>query len=174
MVTTPMPATARKRSEQYAKNVTKRGHVKKSLSPRIEKRLEEERLRKNGIKTRKPALSSNARKVIVILLLITLGSALYQILQPLFSSSRHQPSRASRAKTTPDLTRQEQAKAAEAILRAMNREAAEKYMKTAKDYKPPAPLEMPVEDMDEDYDYEQDDDLFAKAVPNPETKQPLV
>ncbi|KAJ2080949.1 hypothetical protein H4R24_002702 [Coemansia sp. RSA 988] len=168
MVTTPMPATARKRSEQYAKNVTKRGHVKKSLSPRVEKRLEEERLRKKGIKTGQPVLGSNARKAIVALLLITLGSTLYQILQPLFSSSGNQPSQASRPRSTPDLTRQQQAKAAEAILQAMNREAAERYMKTAKDYKPPASPELPVDDDDE-----QDDDFFARAVPNPDVKQPL-
>ncbi|KAJ2354341.1 hypothetical protein IWW50_001787 [Coemansia erecta] len=174
MVTTPMPANIRKRSEKYAKNVHNRGHVKKSLDPVVEERLEAERLRKKGLTSKQPALGPNARKMVLGLLLITLGSALYQIMLPLFGSSgRSAPANARSAKTRTkaDLTREQQAKAAEAILQEMNRQAAEKYMRTAKDYKPPTPEAVPFEGGEDD----EDDDGFVQAVPIPDTAEgPLV
>ncbi|KAJ2640212.1 hypothetical protein IW137_003470, partial [Coemansia sp. RSA 1287] len=74
MVTTPMPANIRKRSEKYANNVHNRGNVKKSLDPKIEQRLETERVRKTGLGTKQPSLGPNGRKMVIALLLITLGS----------------------------------------------------------------------------------------------------
>ncbi|KAJ1963694.1 hypothetical protein GGI12_001906 [Dipsacomyces acuminosporus] len=139
---TPMPASIRKRSEVYAKNIHKRGNVRKSLDPAVEQKLEAEALRKKGLRTKAPASVSGSKKIIVAFLLITLGSALYQILSPLFGSSTRasKASKTSKA-TNPSvtLTPEQQAKAAEAILRAMNQQAAEKYMKSAKNYKPASP-----------------------------------
>ncbi|KAJ1986415.1 hypothetical protein GGI25_005758 [Coemansia spiralis] len=141
MPTTPMPASFRKRSEQYAKNVNKRGHVKKSLDPMVEKRLEAERLRKKGLGNSVPPLVSKSRRVLLVLLALVLGSALYQILQPLFGSSSDSnssrgSSRKAKAPTQEsELTREQQAKAAEAVLRAMNQQAQRKYMENAKNYK---------------------------------------
>ncbi|KAJ1833823.1 hypothetical protein LPJ63_002448 [Coemansia sp. RSA 2711] len=169
MVSTPMPANLRKRSEQYAKNIKHRGHVKKSLNPEVERRLEEERLRKKGLKSGRPTLGPSGRKVVLALLLITLGSALYQIVQPLISNFSGR-SAGGTQKTEAELTREQQAKAAEAILKAMNQKAAEKYLKTAKHYKPPAAPANSNADAGDDDDEDED----IAAVPIPDTQEPLV
>ncbi|KAJ1743063.1 hypothetical protein LPJ78_004336 [Coemansia sp. RSA 989] len=167
MVTTPMPAAFRKRSALYAKNINHRGHVKKSLNPKVEERLEAERLRKQGLKNGLPTLGPNGRKVVLVLLAITLGSMIYQMLMPLFALS-WSSSTNSAAKTEAQLTKEQQAKAAEAILRAMNKRATEKYLKTAKDYKPPEPVMVQKKEDD-------DDDEFIEMVSIPEdTVEPLV
>ncbi|KAJ2776732.1 hypothetical protein H4R18_005518 [Coemansia javaensis] len=164
MPTTPLPAPLRKRSEQYAKNITKRGHVKKSLNPVVEQRLEAERLRKKGLRTNQPAvLGPAARRAVVALLVITLGSALYQIVQPLIAVRRSP----APPKGAADLTRDQQARAAQAVLQELNRKAAEKYLRTAKDYRPPqVVLKADNGDGDDDGDDDDNDnDNDSEAVP---------
>ncbi|KAJ2403210.1 hypothetical protein GGI23_000140 [Coemansia sp. RSA 2559] len=142
MTNTPMPANIRKRSEIYAQNVTKRGHVKTSLDPKAEQRIEAERLRKKGIGKGSPTLVSRSRKLLFVLLALVLGSTLYQMLLPLFGSSSSSSSSSSTrsnkkgpSKQEPELTREQQARAAEAVIRAMNQQKIEKYRENAKNYK---------------------------------------
>ncbi|KAJ2550351.1 hypothetical protein EV175_004105 [Coemansia sp. RSA 1933] len=137
MTHTPMPANIRKRSEIYAKNVTKRGHVKKSLDPKVEERLEAESLHKKGLGKGNPMLVSSSRKILFVLLALVIGSTLYQMLLPLLgnSSGGSSGSSARPTKKEKELTREEQARAAEAVLRAMNQQKIEKYRANAKNYK---------------------------------------
>ncbi|KAJ1667017.1 hypothetical protein IW140_002229 [Coemansia sp. RSA 1813] len=141
MPNTPMPANIRKRSETYAQNINKRGHVKKSLDPKVEQRLEAERLRKKGLGKGNPILVSSSRKILLVLLTLVLGSTLYQVFLPLFgnngssSSSSHRSNKKGASKQEPELTREQQARAAEAVLRAMNQQKIEKYRENAKNYK---------------------------------------
>ncbi|KAJ2768678.1 hypothetical protein IWQ57_003434, partial [Coemansia nantahalensis] len=127
-----------------------------------------ERLEKQGLRKGQPALGAGGRKVVVALLLITLGSALYQVLQPLFAGLGRPAGPAP--KTEADLTREQQAKAAAAVLQALNRQATEKYLKSAKDYKPPpAPMaeltaEPKADDDNDDADADADDDADAARV----------
>ncbi|KAJ2777648.1 hypothetical protein GGI15_004436 [Coemansia interrupta] len=139
-----MPAAARKRSELFAKNIKHRGNVRKSLNPKTEQKIEAERLRKKGLGSGMPLPSFGNRRVIIAFLVLTLGSVLYQICMPFFggdgSSSGRGSSRsaASQAKQSNSvLTREQQARAAEAVLQELNRKATEKYFSMAKDYKPP-------------------------------------
>ncbi|KAJ1905198.1 hypothetical protein LPJ81_002057 [Coemansia sp. IMI 209127] len=140
MTNTPMPASIRKRSETYARNVTKRGNVKKSLDPKAEQRIEAERLRKKGIGKGSPTLVSRSRKLLLVLLALVLGSTLYQMLLPLFgrsssSSSSPRSNKKGSSKQEPELTREQQARAAEAVIRAMNQQKVERYRENAKNYK---------------------------------------
>ncbi|KAJ1722386.1 hypothetical protein LPJ53_003180 [Coemansia erecta] len=143
MPTTPMPAAARKRSELFAKNIKHRGNVRKSLNPKTEQKIEAERLRKKGLGSGMPLPSFGNRRVIIAFLALTLGSVLYQICMPFFggdgsSSSSGSRSATSQAKQSNSvLTREQQARAAEAVLQELNRKATEKYFSMAKDYKPP-------------------------------------
>ncbi|KAJ1730089.1 hypothetical protein LPJ61_003203 [Coemansia biformis] len=170
MPTTPLPASIRKRSEQYAKNIHNRGHVKKSLNPKVEQRLEAERQQKQGLKTGQPVLGPSGRRVVVVLLLITLGSALYQILQPLLASLGR--SAAPAPETSPNLSREQQARAAEAVLRELNRKATEKYLRTAKDYQPPAAPKEDNAGNDADGDDADDDGVWDE--PARPAMEPLV
>ncbi|KAJ2563747.1 hypothetical protein GGH95_004585 [Coemansia sp. RSA 1836] len=139
-MTASMPASIRKRSEFHAKNIDKRGSVKSSLDPKTEQKHEAERLRKKGLGTGAPSHASTSRRLLLALVLITVGSALYQVLSPMFANSgsgggasRKSPSEKSQAA----LTREQQAEAAAAVLRSLNAKAAEKYLKAAKTFQPP-------------------------------------
>ncbi|KAJ2849539.1 hypothetical protein IWW36_002545 [Coemansia brasiliensis] len=171
MVTTPMPAAFRKRSALYAKNIHNRGHVKKSLNPKVEERLEAERLRKKGLKNGQPILGPNGRKVVIALLVITFGSMIYQMLAPLFALSWSSDA-GKAAKSEAQLTKEQQAKAAEAILQAMNKRATEKYMRTAKDYKPPVPE--PAVAQKENSDDDDDEFIEMVSIPEDATVEPLI
>ncbi|KAJ1988704.1 hypothetical protein GGI04_006070 [Coemansia thaxteri] len=144
---TPMPASIRKRSELHAKNIHKRGNVKSSLDPKTEQKHEAERLRKKGLGKGATSQVSSSRKLLLALLGIIFGSALYQICLPLFggrsSSGGGSGATSAQTKSSTVLTREEQAKAAEAVLRALNQQAADRYMKSAKSYKPPAAKAVP-------------------------------
>lgn len=130
-----MPANLRKRSEIYANNIHSRGHVKTSLDPKMEQKHEAERLHKKGLGKSVPASVTNSRRLLLGLLVLLLGSALYQVCLPLFG--RSSGGRSSRAtKDESQLTREQQARAAEAVLRAMNQKAAESYREKAATYVP--------------------------------------
>ncbi|KAJ2360047.1 hypothetical protein IW150_007617 [Coemansia sp. RSA 2607] len=65
------------------------------------------------------------------------------------SSSRSAASQAKQSNSV--LTREQQARAAEAVLQELNRKATEKYFSMAKDYKPPSKnFDVNVEANDED------------------------
>ncbi|KAJ2323033.1 hypothetical protein GGI00_005742 [Coemansia sp. RSA 2681] len=141
-MTASMPASIRKRSELHAKNIDKRGSVKSSLDPKTEQKHEAERLRKKGLGTGAPSHASTSRKLLLALVLITVGSALYQVLSPMFANSGGGGSGATRRKSPQEksqaaLTREQQAEAAAAVLRSLNAKAAEKYLKAAKTFQPP-------------------------------------
>ncbi|KAJ1824935.1 hypothetical protein LPJ56_002771 [Coemansia sp. RSA 2599] len=139
MPTTPLPASIRKRTELFAKNVKHRGNVKKSLDPRKQQAIEAERLRKKGLGSGLPALSSGSRKLILVLLAMIVGSVLYQICLPFIGGSSSSDGSPRKAKqSTSALTREQQARAAEAVLQELNRKATEKYFSMAKNYQPPA------------------------------------
>ncbi|KAJ2665333.1 hypothetical protein IWW48_000222 [Coemansia sp. RSA 1200] len=155
MPTTPMPANLRQRSEQYAKNINNRGNVKKSLNPKVEQRLEAERLRKKGLGKNTPVMVSKSRRIILVLLALILGSTLYQVFLPLFGSggssssntgSSARSSKKTASKQNTELTREQQARAAEAVLRAMNQQKLEKYRNSAKKYSADEPADSNGED----------------------------
>ncbi|KAJ2383079.1 hypothetical protein GGI05_005435, partial [Coemansia sp. RSA 2603] len=112
------------------------------------------RLRKKGLGSGMPLPSFGSRRVIIAFLVLTLGSVLYQICMPFFggdgsSSSRSAASQAKQSNSV--LTREQQARAAEAVLQELNRKATEKYFSMAKDYKPPSKnFDVNVEANDED------------------------
>ncbi|KAI8324711.1 hypothetical protein GQ54DRAFT_316094 [Martensiomyces pterosporus] len=159
----PMPANIRKRSEIYSKNIHNRGHVKKSLDPAREQRLEADAMRKKGLGSKAPVPVSGSKKLVIALLLITLGSALYQICAPLFGSFSWS-TKATKPTTT--LTPEQQAKAAEAILKAMNEQAAEKYRAKAKSYKPASSSAVEA-DADSDSDAADDEEPPVIKVEGP-------
>ncbi|KAJ2747940.1 hypothetical protein GGI20_000027 [Coemansia sp. BCRC 34301] len=134
-MTASMPASIRKRSELHAKNIDKRGSVKSSLDLKTEQKHEAERLRKKGLGMGAPSHTLTSRRLLFALVVITVGSALYQILSPMFASSG---SGKEPAKSQAALTREQQAEAAAAVLRSLNAKAADKYLKAAKTYQPPA------------------------------------
>ncbi|ORX73946.1 hypothetical protein DL89DRAFT_263953 [Linderina pennispora] len=124
----PMPAQLRKRSEIYDKNINKRGSVKKSLNPEKEQKIEAERLRKKGLGSGMPGPAAGSRKLVIALLVLTLGSVLYQVFSPWFGKSSTSV-KSTKPKTS--LTPEQQAKAAEDILRAMNDFAAKRQKEDA-------------------------------------------
>ncbi|KAJ2516392.1 hypothetical protein H4217_004618 [Coemansia sp. RSA 1939] len=154
MPTTPMPANLRQRSEKYAQNVNKRGNVKMSLDPKVEQRLEAERLRKKGLGKNTPMMVSNSRRILLVLLALVLGSTLYQVFLPLFGSgggsnntgSSARSSKKGASKQNTELTREQQARAAEAVLRAMNQQKLEKYRDSANKYSAEEPADSNGED----------------------------
>ncbi|KAJ1861108.1 hypothetical protein LPJ57_006570, partial [Coemansia sp. RSA 486] len=82
MPTTPLPASVRKRTELFAKNIKHRGNVKKSLDPKKQQAIEAQRQRKNGLGSSLPSLTTGSRKIIIAFLALTVGSVLYQICLP--------------------------------------------------------------------------------------------
>ncbi|KAJ2695028.1 hypothetical protein H4R19_005870 [Coemansia spiralis] len=97
-----------------------------------------------------------------------LGSGLYQVLQPLFAGFGRPSGPAP--KTEADLTRDQQAQAAASVLQELNRKATAKYLKYAKDYKPPVPAPMaePIVQLKAeskaDVDDDDDDNVWAKPI----------
>ncbi|KAJ1824340.1 hypothetical protein GGH91_000593 [Coemansia sp. RSA 2671] len=149
-MTASMPANIRKRSELYAKNIDKRGSVKSSLDPKTEQKHEAERLRKKGLGASTPVHTSTSRRLLVALVAITVGSALYQVLSPMFASGAGSSGGGKEAtKSRAALTREQQAREAAAVLKSLNAKAAERYLKSAKTWQPPV-MKASVEDEDED------------------------
>ncbi|KAJ2361614.1 hypothetical protein H4S02_011612 [Coemansia sp. RSA 2611] len=149
-MTASMPANIRKRSELYAKNIDKRGSVKSSLDPKTEQKHEAERLRKKGLGASTPVHTSTSRRLLVALVAITVGSALYQVLSPMFASGASSSGGGKEAtKSRAALTREQQAREAAAVLKSLNAKAAERYLKSAKTWQPPV-MKASVEDEDED------------------------
>ncbi|KAJ2232335.1 hypothetical protein FB645_000702 [Coemansia sp. IMI 203386] len=140
MPTTPLPASVRKRTELFAKNIKHRGNVKKSLDPKKQQAIEAQRQRKNGLGSSLPSLTTGSRKIIIAFLALTVGSVLYQICLPFIGGNSNSGASPRQAKQSGSaLTREQQARAAEAVLQELNRKATEKYFSMAKNYKPPAP-----------------------------------
>ncbi|KAJ2723833.1 hypothetical protein GGI07_002372 [Coemansia sp. Benny D115] len=159
----PIPANIRKRSELYAKNIKNRGNVKKSLDPKVEQRLESERISKTGLTANTPTMSTGSRRLIVAFLVLTLGSALYQACLPFFSSSSSHSTSKQTPKTAKALTREQQAQAAQAVLQEMNRKATEKYFSMAKNYQPPPKQQSPLGYREEG---DIDPEKFREAIKN--------
>ncbi|KAJ2063266.1 hypothetical protein GGI17_001877 [Coemansia sp. S146] len=136
-MTASMPASIRKRSELYAKNIDKRGNVKSSLDPKTEQKHEAERLRKKGLGPGTSVHVSTSRKLLLALVVITVGSALYQVLSPMFARGGGSGATGKAAtKSQAALTREQQAEAAAAVLKSLNAKAAERYLKSARTWKP--------------------------------------
>ncbi|KAJ1882537.1 hypothetical protein LPJ66_011136 [Kickxella alabastrina] len=179
MASSPIPANIRKRSDKYANNIKHRGNVPKSLDPKVQQKLEALRLGKKGLGTGMPMpTASNARRILLALLLLTVGSALYQVCLPLFGSQPSSGGQQPKAKqSTGVLTREQQAKAAQAVLQELNRKATEKYFSMAKNYQPPVAPQMRDLGVD-DFEDEirklvvQDDDELPPVVV--EAQGPLV
>ncbi|KAJ2816339.1 hypothetical protein FBU31_006615 [Coemansia sp. 'formosensis'] len=136
-MTASMPANIRKRSELYARNIHKRGNVKSSLDPKTEQKHEAERLRKKGLGPGTPVHVSSSRRLLLALVAITVGSALYQVLSPMFASGGSSAAGGTEAtKSQAALTREQQAEAAAAVLKSLNAKAAERYLKSARTWQP--------------------------------------
>ncbi|KAI7829240.1 hypothetical protein BX661DRAFT_198016 [Kickxella alabastrina] len=122
MASSPIPANIRKRSDKYANNIKHRGSVPKSLDAKVQQKLEARRLSKKGLGTGMPVpTAANGRRILLALLLLTVGSALYQVCLPLFGSQPSSGGQQPKAKqSTSVLTREQQAKAAQAVLQELN------------------------------------------------------